>query len=83
MVDRFNNQDYLKDDQYKNASNLSARIRLHKEYGVAEREVPHRIFDEMLKEIPENANILEVGCGRGDLWKDNVDQIGRASCRER
>ena len=75
MVDRFDNQDYLKEEQYKTSKNLSARIRLHKEYGVSQREVPLAIFDAMLKEIPENANILDVGCGRGDLWKDNADRI--------
>jgi ubiquinone/menaquinone biosynthesis C-methylase UbiE len=32
------------------------------------------VFDTLLK-LPENAKILELGCGHGLLWKENISRI--------
>ncbi len=57
--------------QYQNATNISARIRLHKEYSIN----PEGWFPWLMKQasIQENMDILEIGCGNGALWKENMD----------
>lgn len=72
---RYSNPQHLKEQQYNNANKLSARIRLHENYGTSKQGVPNLIFNLMLQEIPDNANILEIGTGRGDLWAENADRI--------
>jgi SAM-dependent methyltransferase len=66
-------QDYLLADQYKSASNLDARMALHTRFGT--NPVPwHRwVFDRL--DLPPTAQILEIGCGPGKLWRENVDRI--------
>lgn len=71
----FNNPNHLKTDQYKTSSNLSARIRLHQDYSTTDESPISGTFDLMLEYIPENAKILELGTGRGDLWKENTHRI--------
>ncbi|GAB5493415.1 MAG: hypothetical protein Phog2KO_36300 [Phototrophicaceae bacterium] len=72
---RYTNSDHLKKEQYNDAKRLSARIRLHTNYSTSKESVPSLIFDNMLAEIPDTANILEVGTGRGDLWAENAHRI--------
>lgn len=56
--------------QYQDATNVSARIRLHSEYSVNKEGW----FPWMLKQLPvkENIRVLEIGCGNGALWKENL-----------
>lgn len=77
MVDqtRFNNQDYLKNEQYKSSTKLAARIRLHQLYNTATEPITTTMFNFMMEYAPENANILGVGSGRGDLWKENAHRV--------
>lgn len=72
---RYTNSDHLKKEQYNDAKRLSARIRLHTDFSTSKESVPSLIFDNMLAEIPDTANILEVGTGRGDLWAENAHRI--------
>lgn len=59
--------------QYQNASNISARIRLHKLF-TSNRE---GWFPWIYKQcdIREDMTILELGCGDGSLWKENMNQL--------
>ncbi|MEL7432545.1 MAG: class I SAM-dependent methyltransferase [Chloroflexota bacterium] len=73
---RHTNQQYLKNEQYNSASNLSARIRLHQDYGMhPERSLMAWQFDHILQHVSDTANVLEVGTGRGDLWHENEARI--------
>jgi len=72
-MSKINDQDYLRDDQYKDASNLNARIRLHVEFSTNPYGWFRWVFDQY--ELPSQARILELGCGPGDLWLDNIDRI--------
>jgi SAM-dependent methyltransferase len=54
-------------EQYKDGSNLSARIRLHQRFSTNRYGMMRWMFDQM--QIPENANVLELGCGTGILWR--------------
>jgi ubiquinone/menaquinone biosynthesis C-methylase UbiE len=59
--------------QYRDASNLNARIALHERFSTNSYGLPHWIFDQF--ELPEYARILEVGCGPGVLWTENLCSI--------
>jgi DNA-binding transcriptional MerR regulator/precorrin-6B methylase 2 len=67
------NQEHYLVDQYKNASNLDVRIRLHQEYSTN----PVRWFPWIFQElhIKPGQKILEIGCGTGELWLENRDRI--------
>jgi hypothetical protein len=54
-------RDYLLKHQYRDASNLQARIDLHKRFS-ANRLGISRCFRQQ-PEVPEGARILEIGCG--------------------
>lgn len=63
--------------QYEDASNLSARIALHQKYSSNKQGW----FPWIYEQIPfcQNANILEVGCGDGTFWKENLALIPQDS----
>lgn len=75
MSKRFVEDKYLKEQQYNNAQNLSARIRLHQEYSTNQQDIWQWFFDWVLEETPKSAQVLECGTGRGDLWRINADRI--------
>lgn len=64
---------YLKNDQYKDSSNLAARARLHSQYS----RNPYGWFDWQFDQydLPPNARILELGAGAGWLWAANAERI--------
>lgn len=66
-------QDYLLTKQYKNEQNLRARIRLHELFSVDRSDWQRWVFDHLI--IPQQARVLELGCGPGDLWVRNLDRI--------
>src|SRR5579883_3214444 len=68
------NQKYLREAQYKDASNLGARLALHEKYGIGARPWHLWVFDHLLT-LPAECNILELGCGPGTLWLQNADRI--------
>lgn len=67
------NQEHNLVDQYKNASNLDVRIRLHKKY--SQNPIPWFtwIFQEMC--LQKGQKVLEIGCGTGELWVENRKEL--------
>lgn len=59
--------------QYQNASNISARIRLHKLYATNPQGWFPWIYEKC--RIEREMEILELGCGNGSLWKENYDRL--------
>lgn len=57
--------------QYQDASNIASRIRLHKLYSTNKIGWFSWIFEQC--PIQENMQILEIGCGDGTLWNENLD----------
>lgn len=69
----FTDRDYLLADQYKNASNLDARIQLHRRFSTNKQGWPMWCFAHL--NLGAVARILDVGCGPGSLWDDNRARI--------
>lgn len=57
-------------EQYKDGSNLSARIRLHQRFSTNRYGQMRWMFDRI--QLPETASVLELGCGTGILWRGSV-----------
>ena len=60
-------------EQYGTDANLSARIQLHQRFSTNPNNWSRWLFDQF--DLSANAAILELGCGRGDLWSENRDRI--------
>ncbi len=59
--------------QYADGSRLAARHYLHATFGVATEPFLRWLFE---REAPApGERVLEVGCGRGDLWVENADRL--------
>ena len=73
-MSKFTDQQYLKTDQYRDSSNLDARVVIHQRFSTNPYGWFNWVFDALAK-LPENAKILELGCGPAYLWKDCADRI--------
>lgn len=60
-------------EQYRDGTNLDARIALHARFSTAPRSLPEWIFDQL--DLPTDARVLEVGCGTGQLWTKNFSRL--------
>ena len=60
-------------NQYQNASNISARIHLHSLYS----QNPQGWFPWIYEQcgIRPSIRVLEIGCGDGTLWSDNLSLL--------
>lgn len=59
--------------QYQNAGNISARINLHAMYSVNKQGWFKWIYEQ--GNIASHTEVLELGCGDGRLWVDNIDSV--------
>lgn len=59
--------------QYQNATNINARIALHRDFSVN----PEGWFPWLFRQIPlkPGMKVLELGCGNGALWLENLSHI--------
>ncbi len=64
--------EYLK-KEYQDANNLNARIRLHQRFSLNPYGWMHWVFDQF--DLPPLCRILELGCGPGSLWLENMDRV--------
>ena len=69
----FTDQAYLKTEQYRDSSNLDARIALHRQFSTNPEDFHRWYFDRLA--IPEQARVLELGCGSAAFWQANGDRI--------
>ena len=66
-------QSYLLNDQYKDASNLNARISLHARFSVNKQGWHRWLFEQFA--FPPGSRVLELGCGPALLWRVNLDRL--------
>jgi ubiquinone/menaquinone biosynthesis C-methylase UbiE len=69
----FTNQDYLRADQYQDATNLNARIQLHRRFSTNTYGWMFWVFDHL--RLPPHSHILDIGCGPCDLWFGNYERM--------
>lgn len=63
--------DFLKNEAYKDSSGLEVRNRIQERY----RTNPLSWFDWLFAHmpLPERGNLLELGCGSGELWEKHPE----------
>ncbi len=59
--------------QYKTAQNLTTRISIHAKYSTNPQPFGDWIVSHY--QIPPGAQILELGCGTGDMWADHLNLL--------
>ena len=65
-MESISNQDYLKNNQYKNAGNLSARVNIHQRFSTNSYGWYRWQFETL--GIRAGDRVLDVGCGPATLW---------------
>lgn len=60
-------------EQYQKSSNLEARIQLHERFSTSRQRWPVWVFDQLA--LPPTCHVLDLGCGVGKLWQDNLHRI--------
>jgi ubiquinone/menaquinone biosynthesis C-methylase UbiE len=63
----------LRTGQYKDATQLDARIELHRRFSTNAQGWPRWCFEQL--DLPAEADLLEVGCGPAFIWVENTDRI--------
>jgi ubiquinone/menaquinone biosynthesis C-methylase UbiE len=69
MQNKLFNQSYLKDDQYRSADHLNARIALHQDFSTSECSWEAWVFEHL--GMRQGLKILAVGCGNATQWQKN------------
>ncbi len=69
----FQDKSYLREQQYKDSSNLDARAALHRQFSTSKTDWHPWVFDQM--SLQSNSRVLECGCGPGWLWRSSLERI--------
>jgi len=72
-VSRLSDTSYLRSEQYRDSSNLEKRIALHARFSVNPQNWQRWVFEQL--SLPGEARVLELGCGSGALWHQNLERI--------
>lgn len=67
-------QAYLRNQQYKDASNFNARVELHRRFSTNPYGFARWVFDQLL-DLPDRCDVLEIGCGPAYLWAENRERV--------
>ena len=62
------NKTEIVEEQYKDSQNLNIRISIHQKYSTNKQGFGNWILKQY--EVYEDYRILELGCGKGDLWNN-------------
>ena len=65
--------EFLKNEEYGDASGLDVRTRIQERYRTHPQEWFHWVFDRI--ELHAGAWLLELGSGPGDLWQKNLARL--------
>jgi ubiquinone/menaquinone biosynthesis C-methylase UbiE len=64
---------YLRDEAYRVPDRLEARVALHRGFSTSPTPWQRWVFDRL--GLRFGARVLEIGCGPGDLWSENIDRL--------
>ena len=59
--------------QYGDSANFDARVRIYELYDVSDERMQRWLFPRL--RLREGERVLEVGCGAGNLWRDNAERL--------
>ncbi len=65
-------------EQYRDSANLGARAALHERYSTNPHPWFRWVFDQL--DLPDDTRVLELGCGPGILWVENLDRVPDGWC---
>lgn len=74
MSSKLTDQHYLTTDQYRDSSNIDARIALHQQFSTNPYGWFNWVYD-ILSGLPAKSIVLELGCGSGTIWKECAHRI--------
>lgn len=69
----YTDRTYLLDEQYRDATHLSARMALHQRFSTNPQGWQRWCFEQL--DLPADTRIVEFGCGAGVLWRENHERI--------
>jgi ubiquinone/menaquinone biosynthesis C-methylase UbiE len=69
----FTDPTYLRKDQYGDAHHLDARVALHTLYSTNPYGWQRWLFEQL--PLTSRQRVLELGCGPGYLWSQNVERL--------
>lgn len=72
MKDKFSDTRSLREVQYADSTNLQKRISLHERFSTNPQGLHSWIFSHL--KFPPRAAVLELGCGPGTLWIENLSE---------
>jgi SAM-dependent methyltransferase len=72
-LDRRTDPQFLLERQYGTTDKLRARITLHERFSTNPQRWPDWVFEHYA--FPAEADVLEVGCGDGSIWLQNLNRI--------
>jgi len=72
-MDPISDQEYLKKEQYRQGDRLDARVQLHRRFSTNPTVYFEWMFDHL--QLQSNMQLLEIGCGTGELWRANLPRI--------
>jgi SAM-dependent methyltransferase len=75
-VNCLSDPNYLRSEQYHSSSNLERRIALHTRFSVNPQGWQRWVFEQL--GLRNGSRVLELGCGPGTLWLDNLERMPRA-----
>lgn len=70
---RMTDSAYLRDHQYRDSTNLSARANLHQQFSTNPLAWPRWVFGQI--KLAPGVRVLELGCGNAALWQENRDRL--------
>jgi SAM-dependent methyltransferase len=72
-MNQHNDPTYLITDQYRDASNLNARIEIHRRFSTNPYGWTRWLFD--IIGAAAGPEVLELGCGPAGLWAENLSRV--------
>lgn len=65
--------EFLSNEEYHDATDLTTRIQIQARYGKNPKDWFTWFFERL--HLPETSLILELGCGPGNLWGENLSRV--------